>query len=89
LPQAYRVSITQAALYIPQYITAEVTLSFFGLGVSEPVPSWGNMLADLRTLFVLQNCWWMFAPAAALVLILIVFQWLFRVKAAWSGTSEM
>jgi peptide/nickel transport system permease protein len=89
LPQAYRVSITQAALYIPQYITAEVALSFFGLGVSEPTPSWGNMLAGLRTLFVLQNCWWMFAPAAALVLVLAVFQWLFRIVLTRSRVSEL
>ncbi len=80
LPQAYLVSITQAALYIPQYITAEVTLSFFGLGVSEPSPSWGNMLAQLRTLFVLENCWWMFAPAVALILVLAIFQWFFRAE---------
>ncbi|MBV9268316.1 MAG: ABC transporter permease, partial [Acidobacteriaceae bacterium] len=80
LPQAYAVSITQAALYIPQYITAEVTLSFFGLGVSEPSPSWGNMLAQLRTLFVLETCWWMFAPAVALVLIPLAFEWLFRLQ---------
>ena len=45
--------LTQTALYIPQYILAEVTLSFFGLGVSEPAPSWGNMLAELRQYFVL------------------------------------
>lgn len=78
LPQAYSVSLTQAALYLPQYVTAEVTLSFFGLGVSEPTPSWGSMLAQLRTLFVLENCWWMFAPAAALIFVLLVFQWFFR-----------
>ncbi len=80
LPLAYSVSLTQAALYIPQYITAEVTLSFFGLGVSEPAPSWGNMLAQLRTLFVLESCWWMFTPAVALILVLGLFQWFFRVE---------
>jgi peptide/nickel transport system permease protein len=80
LPQAYAVALTQAALYIPQYITAEVTLSFFGLGVSEPAPSLGNMLAQLRTLYVLENCWWMFAPAAALVLVLLAFESFFRLR---------
>jgi peptide/nickel transport system permease protein len=80
LPEAYGVAVTQAAIYIPQYVTAEVTLSFFGLGVSEPEASWGNMLAQLRSLYVLQNCWWMFAPAAALVLVLLIAQWFFRVK---------
>jgi ABC-type dipeptide/oligopeptide/nickel transport system permease subunit len=43
-PQAAGVLLTQAALLVPQYVLAEVTLSFVGLGVAEPAPSWGNML---------------------------------------------
>jgi len=66
-PQALGVLLTQAALLIPQYILAEVTLSFLGLGVAEPVPSWGNMLAALREYHVLASYWWMWLPAAALV----------------------
>ena len=77
LPEAYGIAFTQAAIYIPQYITAEVSLSFFGLGVSEPAPSWGNLLAQLRSLYVLQNCWWMFAPAVVLILVLLTFHWFF------------
>jgi peptide/nickel transport system permease protein len=80
LPQAYAVAATQLALYIPQFITSEVVLSFFGLGVSEPVPSWGNMLAQLRSLFVLESCWWMLSPAVVLVFVLITFEWFFRVQ---------
>ena len=66
-PQALGVLLTQAALLVPQYILAEVTLSFLGLGVAEPVPSWGNMLAALREYHVLASYWWMWLPAAALV----------------------
>lgn len=77
LPFVTGVAATQMLLYIPQYILAEVTLSFFGLGVSEPDPSWGNMLAALQQPFVLQNCWWLFTPAALLTLVLIVYHWLF------------
>jgi peptide/nickel transport system permease protein len=69
LPAAASVIYTQFALYVPQYVLAEVTLSFFGLGVSEPAPSWGNMLASLQRNYVLQSCWWMFAPALALILV--------------------
>ncbi len=39
LPATYPVLITQAALLVPQYILAEVTLSFLGLGVADPVPT--------------------------------------------------
>ena len=55
LPQAAGVVLTQFAVLIPQYILAEVTLSFFGLGVGEPVPSWGNMLAAAQQYEVLTS----------------------------------
>jgi peptide/nickel transport system permease protein len=69
LPHTYGVLLTQAALLVPQYIVAEVTLSFFGLGLSEPTPSWGSLLANLQQYNVLVSYWWMFAPALVLVLI--------------------
>lgn len=77
LPHASGVVAMQTAFYIPQYILAEVTLSFFGLGVSEPAPSWGNMLAGLRQYFVLESCWWMFAPAFALIVVFLAYHRLF------------
>ncbi len=48
LPQAAGVALTQLAILAPQCTLAEVTMSFFGLGVGEPVPSWGNMLAGAQ-----------------------------------------
>jgi peptide/nickel transport system permease protein len=74
LPQTYSVLITQAALLIPQYILAEVTLSFLGLGVGEPVPSWGNMLSTLQHYDVLISYWWMWAPGFALVPVFFIYQ---------------
>lgn len=62
LPETRSVLLTQAALLIPQYVLAEVTLSFLGLGVGEPVPSWGSMLATLQQYHVLVSDWWMFSP---------------------------
>jgi peptide/nickel transport system permease protein len=67
LPHTYGVLLTQAALLVPQYVIAEVTLSFFGLGLNEPLSSWGNLLAALQQYNVLVSYWWMFAPALALV----------------------
>ncbi len=69
LPHTYGILGTQAALLVPQYIVAEVTLSFLGLGLSEPAPSWGNLLANLQQYSVLVSYWWMFAPALALVIV--------------------
>lgn len=67
LPHTYGVLLTQAALLVPQYVIAEVTLSYFGLGISEPLPSWGNLLASLQQYSVLVSYWWMFAPALVMV----------------------
>jgi len=69
LPETYGVLLTQAALLIPQYIVAEVTLSFLGLGVSEPISSWGSLLATLQQYHVLASYWWMFMPAVAMVIV--------------------
>src|SRR5258706_9888156 len=44
MPLTFRVLLTQMAVLIPQFILAEVILSFLGLGIGEPFPSWGNML---------------------------------------------
>ena len=75
LPEAFAILLTQAALLIPQYVATEATLSFFGLGVGEPVPSWGNMLGALQQYNVLRSYSWLLAPAAALVITSVMY-WL-------------
>ena len=67
LPQTRSVILTQAAVLIPQYVLAEVTLSFLGLGIPEPAPSWGNLLTSLQQYSVLSSFWWMYMPALAMV----------------------
>jgi len=76
LPETFGVLLTQAALLVPLYVSAEATLSFFGLGVSEPVPSWGNMLAALQHYSVLVSYGWLLAPAAALVVTSVIYRML-------------
>jgi peptide/nickel transport system permease protein len=65
LPQTSSVVLTQATILLPQYILAEVTLSFLGLGVAEPMPSWGNLLSSLQQYNVLASYWWMYLPGLA------------------------
>jgi peptide/nickel transport system permease protein len=67
LPETSSVLLTQAAILIPQYVLAEMTLSFLGLGVPEPVPSWGNLLSSLQQYSVLVSYWWMYLPALIMV----------------------
>lgn len=65
LPETTSVVRTHAALLIPRYILAEVTLSFFGLGVSEPMASWGALLAAMHY-SALQSHWWIVLPVLPL-----------------------
>ena len=67
LPEAASVLATQAAILVPQFVLAEMTLSFLGLGVPEPVPSWGNLLSSLQQYSVLVSYWWMYLPALIMV----------------------
>ena len=67
LPETASVVLTQAAILVPQFVLAEMTLSFLGLGVPEPLPSWGNLLASLQHYNVLVSYWWMYLPAVAMV----------------------
>jgi peptide/nickel transport system permease protein len=71
LPLTLGVVLTQATVLIPQYILAEVALSFLGLGVGEPVPSWGNMLAEAQQYHALVAHGWMLAPGLAIIPVLL------------------
>jgi peptide/nickel transport system permease protein len=73
VPFTLPVALTQASVLIPQYILAEVTLSFLGLGVGEPVPSWGNMLAEARHFDALTAHPWLLAPGLAAIPALLAY----------------
>jgi peptide/nickel transport system permease protein len=74
LPQTYPVLATQAAILVPAYMLAEVTLSFVGLGVGEPRPSWGNLLTDVPRASLMTSEPWVFAPAV----LIVVVTWLYH-----------
>ena len=67
LPETRSVLLTQAALLVPQFVLVEMTLSFLGLGIPEPTPTWGNLLTVLQRFSVLVSYWWMYLPALAIV----------------------
>ncbi|HWC72792.1 MAG TPA: ABC transporter permease [Gemmatimonadales bacterium] len=70
LPNAMTPVIVAAALGVGNAITLEAGLSYFGLGVQPPTPSWGNMIASGRD--VLVNAPWVAAaPGVALVLVVV------------------
>lgn len=73
LPFTVPVLVTQATVLIPQFILAEVGLSFLGVGIGQPVPTWGNMLADAREYHVMVSHPWLLAPGLAAIPILLAW----------------
>ncbi|HWC96685.1 MAG TPA: ABC transporter permease [Candidatus Sulfopaludibacter sp.] len=71
LPITTSVVVAQITILIPQYILAEVSLSFLGLGVGEPVPSWGNMLTEGMQYHALVAHPWLLLPGLATVVVLL------------------
>jgi peptide/nickel transport system permease protein len=67
LPNLLAPVLVVATLYIPNAIVFESTLSFLGLGIQPPTPSWGNMLADASNFY--QVAWWYLAFPALFLLI--------------------
>lgn len=73
LPAAGSVASVQLLLLVPQCVVAEVTLSFFGLGVVEPAPSLGNLLTPLLDLGTAAGRPWLLAPAVVLALVVLSY----------------
>jgi peptide/nickel transport system permease protein len=63
-------SVTVAATFgMASAILQEASLSFLGLGVQSPTPSWGNMLRDAQTLSILEGMPWLWlAPGIMIAL---------------------
>jgi len=89
LPQTASVVLTQAAILVPHFVLAEMTLSFLGLGVPEPVPTWGNMLASLQHYNVLVSYWWMYLPALVMVPFFLGYLVLASLLHGSYGTSKI
>jgi peptide/nickel transport system permease protein len=72
LPNLLAPVLVVATLYIPNAIVFEATLSFLGLGIQPPTPSWGNMLADAENFY--QVAWWYLVfPALFLLITTLAF----------------
>jgi peptide/nickel transport system permease protein len=70
LPNALTPVIVAAALGVGNAIMLEAGLSYLGLGVQPPTPSWGNMIASGRDTLV-NAPWVATAPGLALVLVVV------------------
>ena len=62
--------IVHSTLMVANAILAESALSFLGLGVQPPLPSWGGMLADART-YVATGEWWLTVFPGLLIFVVV------------------
>ena len=67
LPNLKPVLFAQFWISIPVFILAETNLSILGLGVAEPLPSWGSLLRELESFSVLSAKPWQFASLVLLI----------------------
>jgi len=71
-PNAIDVLIVYASLGIATAILLEAGLSFLGLGVQPPTPSWGNMLNVARNVSVLEHHPWQWMPAGVAIVLTVL-----------------
>lgn len=72
LPNAFPPVLVAATFGTAQAIIAEASLSFLGLGVQPPTPSWGNLLTDAQSMAVLEGMPWLWAPAGLLIVLAVL-----------------
>jgi ABC-type dipeptide/oligopeptide/nickel transport system permease subunit len=74
LPNLVAPIVVYSTLIIPVNIIAEASLSFLGVGIQEPTPAWGTMLARAKDFVIYGAAWWyMFFPGLALFLTVLGF----------------
>ena len=76
LPNLKPVLYAQFWISIPIFILSEANLGILGLGVAEPLPSWGSLLRELEGLVSVGEEPWKFVPLILLVIVVTSFQML-------------
>ena len=74
LPQTASYVIIAATLSIPGFIIGESALSFLGMGITQPDPSWGNILSEGKELSnLLVRPWILLLPASCIFISVLCF----------------
>ena len=77
LPNVKPILLAQFWISIPVFILTEANLGILGLGVAEPLPSWGGLLRELEDVSAFSTHPWQFAPVVLLVLTVSCFHLVF------------
>lgn len=74
VPHLRPLLFSQFLLYIPACMIAEANLGTLGLGISEPLASWGSMLQSLQSAVLLNSSHLIYIPMALLVVVLTLLE---------------
>lgn len=69
LPNVQNIILVMATVQVAQFIIAESTLSFLGLGILPPTPSWGGMINEGRD--YIWGAWWIQTFPGALIVLCV------------------
>jgi len=72
LPNTFAPIIVNATLAVAAAILSEAGLSYLGLGIQPPMPSWGNMLNEARNLVILESRPWFWMPPGFMIIITVL-----------------
>jgi ABC-type dipeptide/oligopeptide/nickel transport system permease subunit len=76
LPNLMPVLYAQFWISIPVFIITEANLGILGLGVSEPLPSWGSLLRELESYSSISSSPVQFVPVVLFIVVVSAFQFL-------------
>ena len=68
--------IASATLAIPNMILGETALSFLGLGIREPIVSWGVLLNDAQNINVVVLYPWLMLPMVPVIIVVLAFNFM-------------
>ncbi|WP_243207850.1 oligopeptide ABC transporter permease [Paeniclostridium hominis] len=72
IPNVLSSILVATTLSMATAILMEASLSFLGMGVKPPMPSWGNMLTAAQNMRTLSSEWWLWIPPGFMIIISVL-----------------
>lgn len=72
IPNVLSSILVATTLSMATAILMEASLSFLGMGVKPPMPSWGNMLTAAQNMRTLSSEWWLWIPPGFMIIVSVL-----------------